>query len=113
MKRIKYSNADYKAMDLTHEVERIKNRLIAKTENVLFAKGVIDIYPEGADKEWAIDELQARQKFLIAEIGEYDIALKNLRDFVNKKRDEITVAIPRFVGSHIIIEIAYRNFIGK
>lgn len=90
-----------------------KNRLITKTENVLFAKGVIDIYPNGADKECAISELQARQKVLIAEIGEYDIALKNLRDFINKKRDEIIVAIPILLESHTIIEITYRNFIRK
>lgn len=113
MKKIELSDADYKVMDLTNELERTKNRLITKTENVLFAKGVIDIYPEGADKEQAISELQVRQKILIAEIGEYDIALKNLRDFIIKKRDEIIVAIPVLTDSHTIIEITYRNFIKK
>lgn len=92
--------------DATHELEKC-------VEKVIICNGVIDLYPEGADKEAAKRDAEKAKRHLLCAIGRYD-------DIVNQYNDALTgtcrnttlwcMPILPHGSSHALIEDYYKNF---
>ena len=113
MRKANYTFLDREVLDMIQRMQNSKNRLIYATERVIISKGVVELYPEGADKIKAITDLDTRKYALLCAIGEYDCNLRDLIEIKNKRGDEIKVPIPKFTNSHEIIEFTYRKFFYK
>lgn len=113
MKKTNYAPLDREVLDMIQRMQNSKNRLIDATERVIISKGVVELYPEGADKIKAIKDLDTRKDSLLYAIGDYNCKLRDLIKIENKKGDEINVPIPKFTNSHEIIEFTYRKFFYK
>lgn len=95
-----------------YEVRDAKCRLMAAAEKVIIANGVIDLYPEGADKVRAIEDAEARKHSLLCAIGAYDGRMQEYNELLKREgARETTVGwFNEFSTSHEIIETVYRNF---
>ena len=113
MRKADYAPLDREVLDMVQRMQNSKNRLIDATERVITSKGVVELYPEGADKIKAITDLDTRNYSLLCAIGDYDSKLRDLIEIENKRGDEINVPIPKFTKSHEIIELTYRKFFYK
>ncbi len=113
MRKADYAPLDREVLDIVQRMQNSKNRLIDATERVIISKGVVELYPEGADKIKAITDLDTRKYSLLCAIGDYDCKLRDLIEIENKRGDEINVPIPKFTNSHEIIELTYRKFFYK
>lgn len=109
MRNKQISLLDSKVFKLVNEVKSAKERLMNEVKKVWICKNVIDLYPDGADKIKALEDFKSRQKILLAAIGRYDCALRDLEEVEIKHKYEINVNIPLFSSSHDVIEIAYYN----
>ncbi len=103
---------DNRISEKFEELKEAKTRLMSAVDRVIIANGVIDIYPEGADKARAIKDAEARKHSLLCTIGEYDTRLQEYNDLLNSKSERrTTLGYPiHYSTSHEIIEITYRNF---
>lgn len=99
-------------MNKNQELVDAKTYLMPVAERVIIANGVIDLYPEGADKARAIEDAEARKHSLLCAIGAYDGRMQEYNDLLKREgAREITANwTNNFSTSHKIIEIAYRNF---
>lgn len=113
MRKADYTFLDREVLDMIQRMQNSKNRLIDATERVIISKGVVELYPEGADKIKAMTDLDTRKYALLCAIGDYDCKLRDLIEIENKRGDEINVPIPKFTNSHEIIEFTYRKFFYK
>ena len=78
-------------------------------------KGVIDLYPDGLDKDRAIKDFEAAQHSLLCAIGTVDGLRNDMRSYIaaHEKDFEATArwAVPSVnISSHTIIEKVYRDF---
>jgi hypothetical protein len=90
-----------------------KDTLMAKTENVICKKGVVDLYPEGADKAFAQAEYEDAQHKLICAIGNYDARKQEAEEFYKKHYEELYGYTNKFATSHFIVEFVYKHFFKK
>ena len=92
-------------------------RLKEATEAVIIKKNVIDLYPDGADKNAAISSFKSAQIELICAIGHYDSTRADSRDYYQEqdKNDfyKDWSAIRSLKTSHALIEEIYENFFKK
>ena len=94
-----------------HEVWEARDCLTAKAKQVITRLGVINLYPDGADREKAVSDAEEAKHALIAAIGEYDTARMGYNNYIKKyaemfdspKREWTTT-------SHEIIEWAYQYY---
>ena len=110
-KKITWHEEQYQT--LINSLRDARGTLVARTENVICKKGVIDLYPEGADKAFAQTECEDAQHKLICAIGNYDARKQETEDFYKKHCEELYGYIDKFATSHSIIETVYRNFFKK
>lgn len=99
--------------ELNNIVTAARDLLIAKAQEVITKKGVIDLYPEGADQKVAIKALEDAKYSLLCAIGNYDGRLSELRQYYTDNHDNFAQywATPdRFRTSHDLIESAYRHY---
>ena len=89
--------------------ESIRN----KVYDIIAKKGVIDLYPEGADKEKAIQDLEQAKKSLICSIGAYDSALAEYKRYYTNNFEKISdrwTAPGDFGTSHYLVEMFYKHY---
>lgn len=83
-------------------------------KHMIVAKGVIDLYPDGADKKAAIEHYQDLQDRLINKIAQYDQTKKDYEDAVSKYHNDDYEICPKIIfSSHTIVENAYKDFYKK
>lgn len=87
-------------------------RLTERTEDVIVAQGVVDLYPDGADKEKAIKDLASKKIKLLCAIGVYDSLRNEFYRALEEPFERIyTINFNTHTKtSHEIIEEAYKNF---
>ena len=97
-----------KAVEILRAAERIKYA----TTNLIVAKGVAELYPEGPDKEKAIKDMGIFQISLLGAIGTYDRLVIEYQELLRKEEERITTLnfLVRRVPSHNIVEEAYKEF---
>lgn len=98
---------------LLNALRDAKETLMAKTETVICKKGVVDLYPEGADKAFAQTECEDAQHKLICAIGNYDARKQEAEKFYKEHWEQLYGYADKFATSHFIIEIVYKNFFKK
>lgn len=99
-------------IDKKQELIDANTYLTSVAERVIIANGVIDLYPEGADKARAIEDAEARKHSLLCAIGAYDGRMQEYNELLKREgaRETTTGWTNIFSTSHKIIEIVYRNF---
>ena len=70
--------------DLIHEVWEARDRLSAKAKQVITRLGVINLYPDGADREKAVSDAEKAKQSLLVAIGAYDTARMKYNDYIKK-----------------------------
>lgn len=89
--------------------ESIRN----KVYDAIAKKGVIDLYPEGADKKKAVEDFEKAQKSLICSIGAYDSAVAEYKRYYTNNFEKISakwIAPGDFGSSHYLVEIFYKHY---
>ena len=80
-------------------------------EKVIICNGVIDLYPEGADKEVAKKKAEKAKELLLCAIGRYDGIVNQYNDaLVSTGRNTTLDYMPIYPNSHALIEDYYKNF---
>lgn len=107
--------ADEKRKRLFEEIINSSRMLEIKVRKVIIKNGVINIYPDGADKNIALKDLDKEKHLLLCEIGRLDCAISEYNNFCDRYYKEfISTAdwVKTVFGyeSHNIIEKAYKDF---
>lgn len=92
-----------------------ETNLEEKAKAAIVRKDVIDLYPDGPDKDRAIKDFEAAQHSLLCAIGTVDGLRNDMRSYIaaHEKDFEATArwAVPSVnISSHTIIEKVYRDF---
>ena len=103
---------DFKIKECNLQLYREKQHLMTCVESIIVANSVINLYPEGADKNAAIKNAEAKKQLLLVAIGSYDDLMRIYNELlhIEEKREVTANWINNFDTSHQIVEIAYRNF---
>lgn len=111
--KIVESWADLKTHELIEEVIDANHRLRETVPNVIIKQGVIELYPEGADKQKAIADCDKAKFSMLCAIGRYDSAIAEYKRHLADTKDERTTTayyVCNYCSSHEIIENIYKNF---
>ena len=97
--------------DFIHKVCEAHDRLTAKTKQVITRLGVIDLYPDGADREKAVSDAEEAKHALIVAIGAYDTARMEYNNYIKKYAEKFDSPKREWTTtSHEIIEWAYQYY---
>ena len=97
--------------DLIHVVWEARDCLNAKAKQVITRLGVINLYPDGADREKAISDAEETKHALIAAIGEYDAARMEYNNYIKKYAEKFDSPKEEWTTtSHEIVEWAYKYY---
>ena len=97
--------------DLIHEVLETRDRLYEKTRQVITRVGVINLYPDGADRKKAVSDAEEAKHALFVAIGAYDTARMEYNDYVEKNAEKFDNHKEKWTTtSHEIIEWAYKYY---
>ena len=97
--------------DFIHKVCEAHDRLTAKTKQVITRLGVINLYPDGADREKAVSDAEEAKRTLIAAIGEYDTVRMEYNNYIKKYAEMFDSPKKEWTTtSHEIIEWAYQYY---
>ena len=107
-KKKPFNSYENRVDDLIHEVWEARDRLTANAKQVITRLGVINLYPDGADRKKAVSDAEEAKHALLVAIGAYDTACMEYNNYIKKyaemfdspKREWATT-------SHEIIEWAY------
>ena len=99
--------------DLLDAWRQAKEWLYSTVKRCAIKKEVIDLYPEGPDKEAAIKAFHSAQRALLCAIGSYDARLQELKNEYYTYHEKFTESFgsPEMIlTSHEVIEYAYREY---
>ena len=109
--------ADRQYRPLYDEMFTARRRLDECVDAVIIKSGVVDLYPEGPDKEAAKKTAEAARHSLLCAIGYFDGRRRDLREFYDKHKGDLVVLAHwdayRWKDSHTYIEYEYENFLKK
>ena len=78
---------------------------------VITRKSVIDLYPDGADRNAAIKECEKAKRSLLCAISAYDTSRIEYNDYITKNAERFNnPRRPWTVTSHDFIALAYRAY---
>ena len=83
-KKKPFNPYENRADELLYEVWEERDRVYEKTTKVITRLGVIDLYPEGADRKKAVSDAEKAKQSLLVAIGAYDTARMKYNDYVEK-----------------------------
>lgn len=97
--------------DLIYEVWEARDRLTAKAKQVITRLGVINLYPDGADREKAVSDAKEAKHALIVAIGAYDTARMEYNNYIKKYAEKFDSHKREWTTtSYEIIEWAYQYY---
>ena len=97
--------------DLIHEVWETRDRLYEKTRQAITRVGVINLYPDGADRRKAVSDAEEAKRTLIVAIGEYDTARMEYNNYIKKYAEKFDSPKEEWTTtSHEIVEWAYKYY---
>lgn len=96
---------------LIYKVWEEHDRVRVKATQVITRLGVIDLYPEGADRKKAVSDAEEAKHALLVAIGAYDTARMEYNNYIKKYAEEFDSPKKEWTTtSHEIIEWAYRYY---
>lgn len=100
-----------RADEMLYKVWEERDRVYEKTTKVITRLGVIDLYPEGADRKKAVSDAGDAKYSLLVAIGAYDTARMEYNDYVKKYAEKFDSPKKEWTTtSHEIVEWAYRFY---
>lgn len=110
-----WSQADLERQRLLCDYFKAENQLEKQVEEVIVRKGVIDLYPDGLDKDLAVKDFEAAQRSLISAICAMDSRRNEEKSFIEDHEKDFVVTaqweVPSLnISSHAVIERVYRDF---
>ena len=110
-KEKKFNPYESRADELLYEVWEERDRVYEKTTQVITRLGVIDLYPEGADRKKAVSDAEKAKESLLVAIGAYDTARMEYNDYIKKSAEKFDSPKKEWTTtSHEIVEWAYRYY---
>lgn len=110
-KEKKFNPYESRADEQLYEVWEERDRVYEKTTQVITRLGVIDLYPEGADRKKAVSDAEKAKQSLLVAIGAYDTARMEYNDYVKKYAEKFDSPKKEWTAtSHEIVEWAYRFY---
>lgn len=110
-KEKKFNPYENRADELLYEVWEERDRVYEKTTQVITRLGVIDLYPEGADRKKAVSDAEKAKQSLLVAIGAYDTARMEYNDYIKKSVEKFDSPKKEWTTtSHEIVEWAYRYY---
>lgn len=88
-KEKKFNPYENRADEMLYKVWEERDRLYEKTRQVITRVGVINLYPDGADRKKAVSDAEKAKQSLLVAIGAYDTARIEYNDYVEKKRGKV------------------------
>lgn len=97
--------------ELIHKVWEERDRLYEKTRQAITRVGVINLYPDGADRKKAVSDAEKAKHALIVAIGAYDTARMEYNNYIKKYAEKFDSPKEEWTTtSHEIIEWAYKYY---
>lgn len=110
-KRQPFNPYEDRADELLYKVWEERDRVYEKTTKVITRLGVIDLYPEGADRKKAVSDAEKAKQSLLVAIGAYDTAHMEYNDYIKKNTEKFNSPKQKWTTtSHEIVEWAYRYY---
>ena len=111
---IRDTSADLLVKKITTELMEAHGRISERVEKVICRNGVIELYPEGADKEKAKADAEKSKQSLLSAIAIYD-DLANQYEKAIAKENRVTTINYRSLTmtSHDIVERDYAYYFKK
>lgn len=108
------TQTDLMLKEKNSKLSDIRFDLKTAVAKVIVTNGVIELYPEGADKEKAKKTAENKKMIMLSLIGKYD-DLKNQLNELLKREDRNTTKdwINYTITSHEIVENVYEDFFNK
>ena len=90
-------------------------RVEEATEKVIVRNGVVDLYPDGADKDKAKRDADSAKEVLLAAMAVYDDLRNQYIQAFNSPLERVTTKDWQCIAktSHEIVEETYKNFYAK
>ena len=95
------------------ELLRLEEQLNDQVKIVLIQKEVIELYPDGSDKDKAIKDLQQSQLSMISTIGSYDSCRADFQRYITEYHPLLVTTkdwVDKVSSSHDIVEGTYLAF---
>lgn len=97
--------------DLIYVVWEARDCLTAKAKQVITRLGVINLYPDGADRKKAVSDAEEAKQVLLVAIGAYDTARMEYNNYIKKYAEKFDSPKREWTPtSHEIIECAYKYY---
>ena len=109
-KKIEDTPQDVIVKGLRSECNRLTMRIRECAIHVIVCNNVIDLYPEGADRERAMADAQTAKEMLITTIGEYDNAKNQYHKSLQSINRNTTIYYSPMAPSHTLVERVYEGF---
>lgn len=103
---------DRQIINKQEEFQSIKNMLSARIKDVIVKEKAVALYPDGADKEKAIDDLETAKQLLLCSVGSYDCRRMEFAKLLKKEGERNTtfgMVLP--FPSHEYIECVIRELL--
>lgn len=104
---------DYVVKGLLGQRQEAMRDLERCVEKVIICNGVIDLYPEGTDKETAKENAENAKRLLLCVMGRYDDIVNQYNDALKNTHRNTTLNYMPILdsgSSDALIEIYYKNF---
>ena len=106
-----FNSYEKRADDALYEVWETRDRLYEKTRQAITRVGVINLYPDGADRRKAVSDAEEAKRIFIAAIGEYDTARMEYNNYIKKYAEKFDSPKEEWTTtSHEIVEWAYKYY---
>lgn len=110
-KKKPFNPHENRADELLYGVWEERDRVYEKTTKVITRLGVIDLYPEDADRKKAVSDAEKAKQSLLVAIGAYDTARMEYNDYIKKYTEKFNSPKQEWTTtSHEIVEWAYRYY---
>ena len=111
---IRDTSADLLVKKLANEITEASCRISERVAKVIFRNGVIELYPEGADKEKAKADAEKSKQSLLSAIAIYDDLANQYERAIAKEDRKTTIDYrSRLMTSHEIVEKDYEYYMKK
>ena len=110
-KKKPFNPYENRADEMLYKVWEERDRLLEKTKQAITRVGVINLYPDGADRKKAVSDAEKAKHALIVAIGAYDTARMEYNNYIKKYAEKFDSPKAEWTTtSHEIIEWAYQYY---
>mgnify|MGYP000052340759 FL=1 len=110
-KEKKFNPYENRADEMLYKVWEERDRLLEKTRQAITRVGVINLYPDGADRKKTVSDAEKAKQSLLVAIGAYDTARMEYNNYIKKYAERFDSPKTEWTTtSHEIIEWAYKYY---